>query len=48
MNDLFGPGSAKSGPKPPARPSSAPGKAETEKRLALPARDDSEYSAKDI
>jgi topoisomerase-4 subunit B len=48
MNDLFGPGSAKSGPKPPAKPSSAPGKAEIEKRLPLPMRDDSDYSAKDI
>jgi topoisomerase-4 subunit B len=52
MNDLFGPGSDKasdkasdkSGPKPPAKPV----KAETEKRLPLPTRDDSDYSAKDI
>nr|WP_294514583.1 DNA topoisomerase IV subunit B [uncultured Rhodopila sp.] len=44
MNDLFGPGSEKSGPKPPGKPT----KAEPDKRLALPARDDSDYSAKDI
>ncbi|HEY4172669.1 MAG TPA: DNA topoisomerase IV subunit B [Rhodopila sp.] len=52
MNDLFGPGtdkasdkaSEKSGSKPPAKPV----KAETDKRLPLPARDDSDYSAKDI
>ncbi len=52
MNDLFGPGSdkasdkpsEKSGPKPPAKPM----KADTDKRLPLPARDDSDYSAKDI
>ncbi len=44
MNDLFDPGSAKSAPKPPAKPV----KVELEKRLPLPARDDSEYSAKDI
>jgi topoisomerase-4 subunit B len=44
MNDLFGPGSEKAGPKPPAKPV----KAETEKRMPLPARDDSDYSAKDI
>jgi topoisomerase-4 subunit B len=49
MNDLFGPGSEKSGPKPPA-PSAknGPSKADPDKRLALPARDDSDYSAKDI
>jgi topoisomerase-4 subunit B len=49
MNDLFGPGSDKSGPKPPA-PSikHGPSKAEPDKRLPLPARDDSDYSAKDI
>jgi len=44
MNDLFGSESEKTGPKPPAKPV----KAETEKRLPLPSRDDSEYSAKDI
>jgi topoisomerase-4 subunit B len=44
MNDLFGPGSEKSGPKAPAKPV----KAEIEKRMPLPARDDSDYSAKDI
>jgi topoisomerase IV subunit B len=52
MNDLFGPGSGKSGPKPAGKPVgksfSAAGKAEVEKRLPLPARDDSDYSAKDI
>jgi topoisomerase IV subunit B len=48
MNDLFGPGSEKSGPKPSAKPNSTPAKAEVEKRLPLPARDDSEYSAKHI
>src|SRR5664279_5613613 len=52
MNDLFGPGSDKSGPKPPAKPLKAepakPSKAEPDKRLPLPARDDSDYSAKDI
>src|ERR1700750_238998 len=48
MNDLFGSGSEKSGPKAPARPSAAPVKVEVEKRLPLPARDDSDYSAKDI
>ena len=48
MNDLFGPGSEKSGPKPPAKPSSAPAKADMDKRLPLPTRDDSEYTAKDI
>ena len=54
MNDLFGPGSDKSGPKPPASPAKTPPtkagpiKADTDKRLPLPARDDSDYSAKDI
>src|SRR5277367_3882485 len=48
MNDLFGSGSEKSGPKAPAKPSAAPVKAEAEKRLPLPSRDDSDYSAKDI
>jgi topoisomerase-4 subunit B len=48
MNDLFGSGSQKSGPKPPVKPTSAPAKADSEKRLPLPVRDDSEYSAKDI
>jgi len=42
MNDLFGSGSQKSGPKPPAKPISPPAKAEVEKRLPLPIRDDSE------
>jgi topoisomerase IV subunit B len=48
MNDLFGPGSEKSGPKPSAKPGSTPAKAEVDKRLPLPARDDSDYSAKHI
>src|SRR6202521_5506291 len=48
MNDLFGPGSEKSGPKQPAKPTSAPAKADVDKRLPLPTRDDSEYTAKDI
>jgi topoisomerase-4 subunit B len=48
MNDLFGPGSEKSGPKQPAKPTSAPVKADVDKRLPLPTRDDSEYTAKDI
>ena len=66
MNDLFGSGSEKSGPKPLAKPPSAPAKdlglaktpapaktsppakAEAPRRLPLPARDDSDYSAKDI
>src|SRR6202453_5121938 len=51
MNDLFGSGSEKSGPKPTAKPSAAPSKpvkAEIDKRLPLPVRDDSDYSAKDI
>jgi topoisomerase IV subunit B len=56
MNDLFGSGSEKSPSTPVAKPAakqggkpySASGRAGTEKRLALPARDDSEYSAKDI
>jgi topoisomerase IV subunit B len=48
MNDLFGSRSEKPVPKPPAKPPSALAKAAVEKRLPLPARDDSEYSAKDI
>jgi topoisomerase-4 subunit B len=44
MNDLFGPGSEKSAPKPPAKPV----KVDANARLPLPARDDSDYSAKDI
>ncbi len=54
MNDLFGPssekseseksGSVKAGSKSPAKPA----RAESETRLPLPARDDLEYSAKDI
>ncbi len=48
MNDLFGPGSDKSGPKPPAPSIEGPSKAEPDKRLPLPARDNSDYSAKDI
>jgi topoisomerase IV subunit B len=48
MNDLFGSGSDKSGPKPTAKPPAKPVKAEIEKRLPLPTRDDSDYSAKDI
>ncbi|MDX6655207.1 MAG: topoisomerase subunit, partial [Solirubrobacterales bacterium] len=48
MNDLFGPGSEKSAAKPPAKPASRPAKADADGRLPLPARDDSDYSAKDI
>jgi topoisomerase-4 subunit B len=48
MNDLFGSGSGKSGPKPPAKPASTAAKADAPARLPLPARDDSDYSAKDI
>jgi topoisomerase-4 subunit B len=44
MNDLFESGSEKAGPKPPVKPI----RAEIEKRLPLPTRDDAEYSAKDI
>jgi len=44
MNDLFGPASEKSTPKPPGRPA----KADPDARLPLPVRDDSDYSAKDI
>ena len=56
MNDLFGSGSEKSGPKPldkPAarragQPVAKPEKAEEAKRIPLPTRDGSDYSAKDI
>src|ERR1700749_3409617 len=48
MNDLFGPGSEKSTAKPPAKQTSRPAKAAADGRLPLPARDDSDYSAKDI
>ncbi|WP_428535976.1 DNA topoisomerase IV subunit B [Rhodopila sp.] len=56
MNDLFGSGSEKSGPKPPtkpaaqpdAKPDAKPAKPEAAKRIPLPIRDDQEYSAKDI
>jgi topoisomerase-4 subunit B len=48
MNDLFGPGSEKSAARPPAKPTSRPAKVDADGRLPLPARDDSEYSAKDI
>jgi topoisomerase IV subunit B len=44
MNDLFGPRSEKSGPKPPAKPAKTNGTA----RLPLSAPSDSDYSAKDI
>src|ERR1700709_1701868 len=44
MNDLFGSGSEKSGPKPPAKLI----KLDADKRMPLPTRDDSDYSAKDI
>jgi topoisomerase-4 subunit B len=48
MNDLFGSGSEKAASKSPARPVSKLPGADSEKRLPLPARDDSDYSAKDI
>jgi topoisomerase-4 subunit B len=48
MNDLFGSGSEKSGAKSPAKPPAKPVKANADARLPLPARDDSDYSAKDI
>ena len=52
MNDLFGPGGAKSGPKTPPKPAakaaSTATKPDGDKRIPLPARDDSDYSAKDI
>jgi topoisomerase-4 subunit B len=48
MNDLFGSGSEKSGAKSPAKPPTKPVKADADARLPLPARDDSDYSAKDI
>ncbi|WP_428489608.1 DNA topoisomerase IV subunit B [Rhodopila sp.] len=60
MNDLFGSGSEKSGPKPlaqrdaqrgaqrGAQPAAQPKQAEAAKRLPPPTRDDSDYSAKDI
>ena len=64
MNDLFGSGSEKSGPKPltqrgikpaahpaahrAAHRAAKPEQAEAAKRIPLPTRDDSEYSAKDI
>ena len=48
MNDLFGSGSDKSAPKPTAKPPAKPVRADIDARLPLPARDDSEYSAKDI
>jgi topoisomerase-4 subunit B len=55
MNDLFGSRSEKPPAKHTSKPlpkpvpgSSATGKAEPDKRLPLPARDDSDYSAKDI
>jgi topoisomerase IV subunit B len=48
MNDLFASRPEKSVSKPPAKPVAAAGKATMETRLPLPARDDSEYSAKDI
>ena len=68
MNDLFGSGSEKSGPKPlaqkgtkpaaqrdvqraaqpDAKSDAKPASAEAAKRIPLPARDDSDYSAKDI
>ena len=68
MNDLFGSGSEKSGPKPlaqkgtkpaaqrdvqraaqpDAKSDAKPEQAEAAKRIPLPARDDSDYSAKDI
>src|ERR1700761_5903862 len=48
MNDLFGPGGEKSGSKPSSKPSAKPVKADPDARVPLPARDDSDYSAKDI
>src|ERR1700712_5059509 len=48
MNDLFGSGSEKSGPKPPVKAPPTASKTEVGNRLPLPTRDDSEYSAKDI
>src|SRR6201995_1982507 len=48
MNDLFGPGGDKSGSKPSSKPSAKPVKAYPDARVPLPARDDSDYSAKDI
>jgi topoisomerase IV subunit B len=52
MNDLFGSGSEKSGPqspaKSPAKPPATPARVDGNARLPLPARDDSDYSAKDI
>jgi topoisomerase-4 subunit B len=48
MNDLFGSKSETPGGKPPQKPVSAAPKAAVDKRMPLPARDDSDYSAKDI
>ncbi|HEY4044099.1 MAG TPA: DNA topoisomerase IV subunit B [Rhodopila sp.] len=48
MNDLFGSAPEKSGPKSPPKAAREAVKAELEKRLPLPGRDDSDYSAKDI
>src|ERR1700712_1956031 len=48
MNDLFGPASEKSTPKPHVKPPGKPAKADPDARLPLPVHDDSDYSAKDI
>jgi topoisomerase IV subunit B len=51
MNDLFGSRSERPGAKQSSKPSpaaSVSGRAEPDRRIPLPARDDSDYSAKDI